>query len=59
MFIITKEWPGVPASRQPATKERYFTYNLAVAVMAELQRTMPDRRFRIIKVVDAMRPMGQ
>ena len=46
-YIIVKWWPAVLQLKQPATRETFTDKAEAERVKAELERTMPGRRFAI------------
>lgn len=49
-WCIIKEWPDIPATRQPATQETYVTREQAQAVVDTLQLLFPVRWFRVERV---------
>jgi len=46
-FTINKWWAAAPQLKQPATRETFSDRAEAERVKAELERTMPGRRFAI------------
>lgn len=48
MWLVTKEWPGIPETRQPATQQRFTTKEEAEQKAAELRLDLPARIFTVI-----------
>lgn len=49
-WIVTKEWQGMPITRQLATQERFSTPEAAQAKADELQTVFSGREFRVKRV---------
>lgn len=50
MWIVTKEWPAIPASRQSATQEHFTSRSEAEQKAEELRLLLPARIFKIQEV---------
>ena len=49
-WIVLKQWAGMPATRQPATQERFPAQADAEKKAAELRPLFPNREFIVAQL---------